>query len=56
MVVTLGTGIGTALFVDGHLAPNTEFGHIIVSGQDGERLAAASVRASEDLSLADWAA
>jgi polyphosphate glucokinase len=54
MMITLGTGIGSALFVDGHLVPNTEFGHIVVSGKDGERLAAASVRTAEDLSWKAW--
>jgi polyphosphate glucokinase len=36
LLVTLGTGIGSALFVDGHLVPNTELGHIEVRGQDAE--------------------
>jgi polyphosphate glucokinase len=55
MMITLGTGIGSALFVDGLLVPNTELGHIMVSGTDGERLAAASVRTASDLSWAAWA-
>jgi polyphosphate glucokinase len=54
MMVTLGTGIGSALFVDGRLVPNTEFGHIIVAGEDGEKLAAASVRTAQDLSWGTW--
>jgi len=54
MMVTLGTGIGSALFVDGRLVPNTEFGHIIVAGEDGEKLAAASVRTAQDLSWETW--
>jgi polyphosphate glucokinase len=54
MMVTLGTGIGSALFVDGRLVPNTEFGHIIVAGRDGEKLAAASVRTAANLSWAAW--
>ena len=36
LLLTLGTGIGSALFVDGHLAPNTEFGHIEIDGVNAE--------------------
>lgn len=54
MMVTLGTGIGSALFLDGRLVPNTELGHIIVSGKDGERLAAASVRTVKHLTWKAW--
>src|ERR1700741_4766170 len=50
LLVTLGTGIGTALFVDGCLVPNTELGHIEIRGKDAERRAAASVRENKDLS------
>ena len=55
MMVTLGTGIGSALFLDGRLVLNTEFGHIIVSGKDGAKLAAASVRTAKHLSWKAWA-
>lgn len=54
-MVTFGTGIGTALFLDGCLVPNTELGHIIVAGKDAERLAAASVKTRKDLSWKRWA-
>lgn len=54
MVITLGTGIGSALFLDGKLVPNTEFGHVIVAGKDGEKLAAASVRTARHLSWPAW--
>ncbi|HYO44485.1 MAG TPA: ROK family protein [Candidatus Limnocylindrales bacterium] len=54
VMVTFGTGIGTALFLDGRLVPNTELGHIIVSGEDGERLAAGSVKTREMLTWAQW--
>jgi polyphosphate glucokinase len=54
-IVTLGTGIGTALFVDGCLVPNTELGHIEIRGKDAERRAAASVRENKDLSWKKWA-
>lgn len=54
MMVTLGTGIGTALFVDGHLVHNTELGHIEIDGGDYEKKAAASRREREDLSWKKW--
>ena len=55
LVLTLGTGIGSALFVDGHLVPNTEFGHIELNGRSAERWAADSVREKEGLSWSKWA-
>jgi len=55
LIVTLGTGIGTALFVDGRLVPNTELGHIEIRGKDAEKRAAASVRENKDLSWKKWA-
>jgi polyphosphate glucokinase len=55
LLLTFGTGIGSALFVDGHLVPNTEFGHIQVDGEDGERRASAAAREREDLSYHHWA-
>ena len=55
LVLTFGTGIGSGLFVDGVLVPNTELGHIEVDGHDAESRAAASVREREDLSWRDWA-
>lgn len=55
VVTTLGTGIGSALFVDGTLVPNTEFGHLEVDGEDAESRAADSAREREDLSWKDWA-
>lgn len=55
LVVTLGTGIGTALFVDGALVPNTELGHIEIRGKDAEERAADSVREREDLSWKQYA-
>jgi polyphosphate glucokinase len=55
LMLTFGTGIGSALFVDGILVPNTEFGHIQVDGEDGEKRASAAARDREDLSYHDWA-
>lgn len=56
VLTTLGTGIGTALLVDGHLVPNTELGHIEIEGHDAETRAADSVREREGLDLEEWAA
>jgi polyphosphate glucokinase len=55
LMLTFGTGIGSALFIDGALVPNTEFGHIQVDGEDGERRASAAAREREDLSYPAWA-
>ena len=55
LVLTLGTGIGSALFTDGQLVPNTEIGHIELRGKDAELRAAASVRERKDLSWKKWA-
>ena len=55
LMLTFGTGIGSALFVDGTLVPNTEFGHIQVDGEDGERRASAAAKDREDLSYPEWA-
>ena len=51
LMLTFGTGIGSALFIDGVLVPNTEFGHIQVDGEDGEKRASAAAREHEDLEL-----
>jgi polyphosphate glucokinase len=56
LVSTLGTGIGSALLVNGTLVPNTELGHLQVDGHDAETRAAESAREREDLSWPDWAA
>ncbi len=55
LVATLGTGIGSALFVDGVLVPNTELGHLELDGHDAETRAADSAREREDLSWEKWA-
>jgi len=54
-LLTFGTGIGSAVFFDGKLVPNTELGHIEVDGYDAEKRAAASVKDNEGLSYPDWA-
>lgn len=55
LLTTLGTGIGSALFTDGVLVPNTELGHLEIDGHDAETRAASSVRTREGLSYAQWA-
>ena len=54
LVVTLGTGIGSALFVDGHLVPNTEFGHLTIDGFDCCNWASGAALLKEHLSWAQW--
>ncbi|HKS47585.1 MAG TPA: ROK family protein [Amycolatopsis sp.] len=54
-LLTFGTGIGSAVFQDGKLVPNTEFGHLEVGGHDAEKKAAASVKDNEGLSYPEWA-
>jgi polyphosphate glucokinase len=55
LVLTFGTGIGSGLFIDGVLVPNTELGHIEVDGHDAEKKAAAAARDREGLSWKEWA-
>jgi polyphosphate glucokinase len=55
MVVTLGTGIGSALLYNGILVPNTELGHLELRGHDAEHYAANSAREREELSWSHWA-
>ncbi|MFD9739194.1 polyphosphate--glucose phosphotransferase [Umezawaea sp. NPDC059074] len=55
VLLTFGTGIGSAVFLDGKLVPNTEFGHLEVDGHDAESKAAASVKEDKGLSWAEWA-
>ncbi|MBN2367025.1 MAG: ROK family protein [Calditrichaeota bacterium] len=51
---TLGTGIGSAIFLDGKLLPNTEFGHMELRGKDAEEWAATVVQEKENLSWEEW--
>jgi polyphosphate glucokinase len=55
LLLTFGTGIGSALFTDGVLVPNTEFGHIEVRGKDAEKRASELAREEHDLSWEAWA-
>jgi polyphosphate glucokinase len=54
MLLTFGTGIGSALFVDGRLLPNTELGHLEVDGQEAEKRASARVRTTAQLDWPAW--
>ncbi len=54
LVLTFGTGIGSGLFVDGVLVPNTELGHLELDGRDAESHAAASVREREGIGWDEW--
>ena len=55
IIVTLGTGIGTAVFHDGVLLPNTELGHLEIRGKDAETRAADSARERKNLDWKKWA-
>ncbi len=54
MLLTFGTGIGSALFTDGALVPNTEFGHLEFRGGEAEHYAAARLRKEDKLSWHEW--
>lgn len=55
LLLTLGTGIGSALFHDGRLLPNTELGHTEIRGVEAEQRAAARVRTAQGLGWEEWA-
>ncbi|MFI8999861.1 polyphosphate--glucose phosphotransferase [Streptomyces sp. NPDC053541] len=55
ILLTLGTGIGSAVFVDGTLLPNTELGHLELKGHDAEKRASAKAREDEGLTWEHWA-
>ncbi len=55
IVVTVGTGLGTAVFIDGHLFPNTEFGHLEIRGKDAEMRASDANRQRKEWSWEKWA-
>ncbi|MCO8271221.1 ROK family protein [Actinoplanes sp. TRM 88003] len=55
MMLTFGTGIGSALFLDGTLIPNTEFGHLELDGHDAETRASDRAREQDDMSWEKWA-
>jgi polyphosphate glucokinase len=55
VLLTFGTGIGSAVFAGGTLVPNTELGHLQLDGRDAEDIAAAAVRDELGLSWPEWA-
>jgi polyphosphate glucokinase len=54
LVLTVGTGIGSALFVDGKLVPNTELGHLQFNGTIAEKYCSNATRKRDDLSWREW--
>lgn len=55
ILLTFGTGIGSAFLIDGELFPNTELGHMLVDGKEAEHRASAKVKEDQDLSYTKWA-
>ncbi|GHA72280.1 polyphosphate--glucose phosphotransferase [Streptomyces termitum] len=55
ILLTLGTGIGSAVFTGGRLVPNTELGHLELKGHDAEKRASSRAREDEDLTWEHWA-
>ena len=55
LLTTLGTGIGSALLLDGVLVPNTELGHLEIEGHVAEKRASSAKVEAGDLSMQDWA-
>ncbi|MCO6479813.1 MAG: ROK family protein [Phaeodactylibacter sp.] len=56
VLITIGSGLGSALFIDGKLVPNTEFGHFFLKNQKqvAEKYASSNARKREDLSWEEW--
>ncbi|HET7397073.1 MAG TPA: ROK family protein [Intrasporangium sp.] len=54
LLTTLGTGIGSALIMDGVLVPNSELGHLEMDGHDAEKVAASSIKDKEELSWEEY--
>ncbi|MFF1370935.1 polyphosphate--glucose phosphotransferase [Streptomyces virginiae] len=55
LLLTLGTGIGSALFTDGHLVANSELGHLELKGHDAETRASVKAKEDHDLTWERWA-
>lgn len=55
ILLTFGTGIGSALLLDGQLVPNTELGHLEIDGSDAEKKASSAAKDNEGLSYKQWA-
>jgi polyphosphate glucokinase len=55
LIITIGTGLGTALFSNGQLLPNTELGHLVLdNGCEAEKYASETARITEDLDWKVW--
>ena len=54
LFLTIGTGIGSALFINGQMYPNTEFGHLKFKGDIAEHYCSDAVREKEDLGFKEW--
>jgi polyphosphate glucokinase len=55
LMLTFGTGIGSALFIDGELVPNTELGHLELNGHDAEKRASTKAKEDHELTWEQWA-
>ncbi|MBT2390951.1 ROK family protein [Streptomyces sp. ISL-1] len=55
ILLTFGTGIGSAVFSDGRLVPNTELGHLELHGHEAEKRASTKVKDDHDMSWEQWA-
>lgn len=55
LLLTFGTGVGSALFVDGKLYPNSEFGHLKIKGKSAEHFVSAAAKERKNLSYKKWA-
>jgi polyphosphate glucokinase len=55
LLLTFGTGVGSALFVDGKLYPNSEFGHLSIDGKSAEHFVSAAAKDRQKLSYKQWA-
>ncbi|MBT8224041.1 MAG: ROK family protein [Dactylosporangium sp.] len=55
VLLTFGTGIGSAVFLDGRLLPNTELGHLEIRGKDAEERASDRIRETKELDWSQWA-
>jgi polyphosphate glucokinase len=54
LIITIGTGLGSCIFTDGALLPNTELGHIEINGKDAELEASDAARKRQDMSWKKW--
>ncbi|MFD3733880.1 polyphosphate--glucose phosphotransferase [Streptomyces sp. NPDC058632] len=55
IMLTFGTGVGSAVFVDGVLVPNTELGHLELHGHEAEKQASSKAREDHELTWEQWA-